>query len=117
MPGYRQGCTQWYLELGGKGVNSKGPGGVTPPGGQADHRDDGDTWGGRGVGIYPSGGGTWSLRNTHHNGLHYEEEGDHIIKGGMLPYLWTMCGGGAYARDYLDDEMVELGHGKWTLGV
>ena len=35
--------------LGGDGVDAKSTGGVPPPGGQADHGDDGDTWGGRGV--------------------------------------------------------------------
>ena len=40
--------------------DAKGTVGVTPPGGQADYGDDGDTWGGRGVGISTSG----------ENGLH-----------------------------------------------
>ena len=33
--------------------NAKGPGGVPPPGVQADHGDDDKKWGGQGVGIPP----------------------------------------------------------------
>ena len=57
--------------------DAKGTVGVTPPGGQADYGDDGDTWGGRGVGISTSG----------ENGLHYEAAGNHIGKVGMLSNL------------------------------
>ena len=48
---------------------AKGPGGVPPLSGQEDHRDGGDTWGGWGVGIYPSGVGTGSRKATPHKGL------------------------------------------------
>ena len=55
--------------MGGDRGDAKGPGGVPPPGCQADHGDDDDTWGGRGVVISPGGGGTGSRRTTPHNGV------------------------------------------------
>ena len=56
--------------LGGDRGDSKGPGGVPPPGFQADHEDDGYMWGGRGLGIPPGGGSTGSRRTAPHNGVH-----------------------------------------------
>ena len=50
--------------------DDKGPGGVPPPGGQADHGDNDNTWGGREVGIYPGGGVTGIRGTTPHNGVH-----------------------------------------------
>ena len=70
LTGFRQHCTQWYLDLVGEEDNAKVPGGVPPPGGQSDHGYDDDTWGGQRVGISPGGGDTVSLRTTPHNGLH-----------------------------------------------
>ena len=52
------------------GENAKCPGGVPPPGSQADHRDDRNTWGWQGVGIPPGGGVTVSYGTTPHNGVH-----------------------------------------------
>ena len=55
--------------LGVERGNAKGPGGVPPPVGQADHVDYSNTWGGRGVVTSPGGGGTGSRGTTLHNGL------------------------------------------------
>ena len=72
--------------VGDRGEN-KGPGGVPPPDGQADHGDNGDTWGGLGVAISPGGSGTGSRGTTTHKEVHYEAAGNHIRKGGLLPHL------------------------------
>ena len=52
------------------GVMLKVLGGISPPGRQADHGDDGNLWGGRGVGISPYGGGTGSRGTKSHNVVH-----------------------------------------------
>ena len=43
--------------MGGEGRDAKFLGGVPSPGIKADHGDDGDMWGGRGVVIRPGGCG------------------------------------------------------------
>ena len=63
--------------------DAEGCEGVPPPGGQADHGDDGDTWGGQVVVISPGGGGTVTCGTTTNNGVHSEAVVDHSGKGGM----------------------------------
>ena len=60
---------------------------MTTPGGQADHRDYGNTWGGQGVVIFPGDGGTEIRGTTPHNGVNSEVTGDHSVKGGMPTHL------------------------------
>ena len=64
------GATVCQRELDGEGGDAKLLGGVSPQGGQADHWDDGNTWGGRVVGISPGGGGTGRCGNNPHNEVH-----------------------------------------------
>ena len=52
--------------MGGDRVDTKGTGGVPPPGIQEDNRDDGDTWGGREVVMFPGGAGNGIRGNTLH---------------------------------------------------
>ena len=54
----------------GYGGDAKDPGRVPSPGGQADHGDDRNTWGRRGVEISPGGGGNGSHVTTPHNIVH-----------------------------------------------
>ena len=66
---------------------AKGLGGVPSPDGKADHSDDGDTWGGRGMVIPPGGDGNGSRGNSPHRRVHQEVAGDHIRKGGLTPHI------------------------------
>ena len=66
--------------MGGDGGDAKGPGGVPPPGGQAYHEDDDNTWDKRGVGISPGGGGTGIRGTTTHKRVQYEAAGNHSGK-------------------------------------
>ena len=54
----------------GDGDDVKDPGGVPLTDKQADYGDDGNTWGGWGVGISSGGGDTGSHGTTPHNGVH-----------------------------------------------
>ena len=55
--------------------------------GKADHGDDKNTWGRRGVVITPGGGGNGSRRNSFHQRLHQEGECDHSGQVGLMTYL------------------------------
>ena len=57
-------------EMGGARVDAKGIGGVPSSGNKVDHGDDGDPWGGRGVGITPGGGRTGIRRTSPHKRVH-----------------------------------------------
>ena len=73
--------------LGGDGGDAQGPGLIPSPGGQADHRDDGDMWGGRGVGI-PPGGGRNGIRGTSpHRRVYQETTDDYSGKVGLPPHI------------------------------
>ena len=61
--------------------------GVPSPGGKAYHRDDDDTWGGRGVVIPPVGGGNGNRGTSYHWRVHQETAGDHGVKGFLPPHL------------------------------
>ena len=63
---------------------------ITSTGGKEDHRDDGDTWVRRGVGIPPSGGGNGQQGTPPHQRVHQEAAGDHSGKGGMPP-TYELC--------------------------
>ena len=65
--------------MGGDGLDDKGLGGFPSPGGKSDHRDDGNTWGGRGVGIPPVGGENGNRGTSPHNRINWEMAGDHIV--------------------------------------
>ena len=57
-------------EMGGAGVDAKVIGEVPSSGNKVDHGDDGNLWGGRGVGIPPGGGGTGIRRTSPHKRVH-----------------------------------------------
>ena len=63
--------------MGGDGGYFKGPGGDSPLDIQTDHIDDGETYGGGGVVIYPGGGGTIRIRITLHTGAHLKTAGNY----------------------------------------
>ena len=73
--------------MSGDGGDAEFCGGVPPPGGQADHGDDGDMWGGRGVVISPSSDSTRIRGTTPHNGVNLEAAGEHSGKGGIPTHL------------------------------
>ena len=77
------GATIQQLDLGGDGGDAKGNAWVLPPDSHSDDRDDGDTWGVPGVGIYLSGDVTGIRGTTHHIGVNSEAIGDHSGKGDM----------------------------------
>ena len=60
---------------------------IPSPGGKVDHGDHGDTWGGQGVGITPSRGGSGRRRTSSHWRVHQEAAGNHTGKGGLLSRL------------------------------
>ena len=63
---------------------------------------------------YPPGGGGNGIRGTsYHQRVHQETAGNHIVKVGLTPHLWTLRQGRAYYGDKLDGEMVGPGHVKW----
>ena len=68
-------------------VDFKGLGAVPSPGIKADHRDDGDPWGGQGMRISPGGGGNGSRSTLHHRRLHQETTSDYSGKVGLPPHL------------------------------
>ena len=98
--------------MGGDRGYYKGIGRVPSPGGNTDHRDDGNKWGGWGVVITPGGGGNGSCRTSSHWRVHQERTGKHIGKGGLPPNLLDMCRGRADARDDTYGDMVVPGSGK-----
>ena len=56
--------------MGGDRGYAKGPGGVPSPGGQVYHKNDGDTWGGRGAGMPRGGDGNGIQGAPNHKGVH-----------------------------------------------
>ena len=66
---------------------AKGLGGVPSPDGKADHSDDGDTWGGRGMVIPPGGDGNGRHGNSSHWRVHQDKAGNHSGKGSLPPHL------------------------------
>ena len=54
---------------------------------KADHEDDGNMWGRRGVVIPPGGGCNEIHRTSSHRRLHQDMAGDHSIKCVLLPHL------------------------------
>ena len=64
------GATILQWDLGGDKSSAKVPGGVIIPGSQADQGNDGNMWGGQGVGISPGDGDTGNRGATPHNIVH-----------------------------------------------
>ena len=73
--------------MGGYGGYAKGLGGVPSPGGKADQGNDGNAWGGWGVGIPPGGGVNGSRGTSPYRRVHQEKVGYHSGKGGLLPHI------------------------------
>ena len=73
--------------LGCEGGDVEDPGGVLPPGGQTDCGDDGETCGGRYVGISLGCSGSRISGLIPHTGVHLEKAGDYCVTGGMLPHI------------------------------
>ena len=77
-----------------------------------DHRDESETFGGRGVGVSPGNGGTGSCRITPHIGVHFEMTGNHSGTGGMPQHLLTLYWERAEFGNKPDDDAVGSGRGK-----
>ena len=73
--------------MGYDGVDDQGTGGVQPPGGATDHRDDGETRVRRRVGVPHSSGGDGSRGAPPHRGVNQEAEGDHGRNGGLSHHI------------------------------
>ena len=78
MTGSRRHCAQGYY---------KGLGGVLSLGGKEDHRDDGNTWGRKGLGITPGGDVNGSHGTSPHKRVHQAMAGDHSGKCGLPLHL------------------------------
>ena len=100
----------WQWKLGGNRGNAEYTGGVSPSVIQTDHRDDSETFGGRGLGVSPGSGGTRSCRITPHIGVHFEMTGNHSGTGGMPQHLWTRTG---KERSLETNQMMR----RWDQGV
>ena len=73
--------------MGGEKGDDKGLVKIPSPAFKADHRDDGDTWGGRGVETPPGGRSNVHQGTSPHRILHKEATGDHTGKGGLPPHI------------------------------
>ena len=73
--------------MGGGGGDAKVLGRIPSPGVKADHRDDGEKWGGQGVVITPGGGGNGRRGSSSHWRVHHEVTGGHSRKCGLPPHL------------------------------
>ena len=75
----------WQKDLGGYRGDSRGPGGVPPPGGMTDHEDDGKKRGRRRVGVPIGCGGNGIRWDPLHWSVHQEAEYYHRGEGDLPP--------------------------------
>ena len=92
--------------MGGEWGDAQGPDGVTPPGGATDHRDDGEKWGRRRVGVYRGRVGDGLRGDPPHRSIYTEAAYDHIREGGLQACLYIVNGGIEDAGYKPDDALV-----------
>ena len=77
-----------------------------------DHGGDGEMRVRQIVGLPLGSGGSGTRRDPPHRSLHQEASGDQIGKGGLLPHLLAVHGGGTDAGDKTVGSMVGPRRGK-----
>ena len=85
--GGKVGAIIQQRELGGDWGDDQSPGGVPPLVRATDHMDDENMWGRQRVVLTLGSGGNGIRGAPHHQGVHQEAAGDHIIEGGLPPHI------------------------------